>query len=532
MQSEESVDKINEFSEEPVTILDFLVADLKKRQETLRADRNRHTFYLKEVDPNWLMELGYLSLLAGLQKKSTLVEILATIGRQVRANLKLPMESVLEVHTGWFVLISFLELDIINYYTQKFYYNNRASKYPMYHVGVRDWNALNQLMVLVDKKNAGTILPTNTPPARWVSAHHESGATIVKKMHSSIRGLLSPQEQPILFNNLNKLQETGWRIAKETLNVYEMCLRQATGKRPPADSPFKFSSEEDENRKASLTREAETICGLAKMFLNDPFYHTYNYDFRYRLYVMTAYLHEQSSDNAKGLLLFDQGVPFGDQGLYWFKIHMSNVWGHDKDTKEGRVKFTSDHVSEWIEYAKSPLINRGWMKADAPFSFLTCCFELKKLRDWIIAGNSIESFVSHVPCYIDGSTNGTQHLTAMSKDESIAHLVNLVPTALPGDLYMYIAGHAWASIREAYEATPQATIDCFDSIWAEGKRLHKLYADSPRKSEQRALAYSKVSEWRNHNRSIREALFPVYWMGVNNPKDQRKAVKRPVMTLG
>ena len=26
--------------------------------------------------------------------------------------------------------------------------------------------------------------------------------------------------------------------------------------------------------------------------------------------------------------------------------------------------------------------------------------------------------------------------------------------------------------------------------------------------------------------------YPVYWMGVDNPKDQRKAVKRPVMTLG
>ena len=36
----------------------------------------------------------------------------------------------------------------------------------------------------------------------------------------------------------------------------------------------------------------------------------------------------------------------------------------------------------------------------------------------------------------------------------------------------------------------------------------------------------------NQNRAIREKLFPVYWLKINNPKDQRKVVKRNVMTLG
>lgn len=518
--------------QEPVTILDCLVADLAKRLSELRADRQRYTHYLKGTDPAHLMELGYVSLLAGIQKKGTLVEVCSSIGRQVMAMKKMPLESVVEVHTGWFILISFLELDIIHFYTKKSYHNNRASQYPTYHISVKDWAAIGQLMTMINKERVGAILPSTKVPDPWTSVYHSSGATIVKKIHSSIRGQLSPEKQPILFNNLNKLQATGWRINPETFSVYEQCLKQASGKKPPVDSPFKFSSEEDPNRRESLFREAETISNIAKLFLHEPFYHMYNYDFRYRLYVMTAYLHEQSSDNAKGLLLFNEGVPLGKDGLYWLKIHCSNTWGHDKDTKEGRANFTSNNIKVWIEYAKNPLINRGWMKADAPFSFLSCCFELKKLRDWLIAGKSIETFVSHLPCYIDGSTNGTQHLTAMSKDESIAHLVNLVPTELPGDLYMYIAGHTWNTIKEAYDRTPKEIVAKFQSVWDEGRRLHSLYASAPPKSEQRVAAYAKVSEWRNHNRDIREALFPVYWMGVDNPKDQRKAVKRPVMTLG
>lgn len=519
---------------EPVTILDCLVDDLKRRQHELRADRHRHTFYLKELDPEKMMEVGYISLLAGMRKEGTLVEIISGIGRQIRTPLKLPMDSVSEVHTGWFVMVSFLELGILEYYTQKAYGKNsgKPSQYPTYHFAVKDWDAISQLMTLINKEHVAGMLPSRTPPDNWLNEYHSTGTTVVKKMHRSLKGQLSPEKQPILFGNLNKLQNTAWRVNPETFNVFQQCFKQAKDPKIKLSSPFKFSSEENRKRKESLMREVEAISNIAQLFLNEPFYHMYNYDFRYRLYVMTAYLHEQSSDNAKGLLIFDDGVPFGPEGFYWFKIHMSNTFGHDKDTKDGRAQFTSANIAEWIEFAKNPLKNRDWMKADAPFSFLSCCFELKKIRDWLMAGYTIDTFVSHIPCYIDGSTNGTQHLTALSKDETIAHLVNLVPSEKPGDLYMYIAGHTWDIIHKMYEKTLPKDLDRFQEIWQMGLKLHADYAKSPLKSEQRALAYQTATEWRNQTRAIRTALFPVYWKGVDNPKDQRKAVKRPVMTLG
>ena len=385
-----------------MTILDYLVADLKSRQQELRADRHRHTFYLKEQDAQQMMEVCYVALMSGIQKKGTLVEIVSGIGRQIRTPLRLPNDSVAEVHTGWFIVISFLELEIINYYTQKSYTNGKASQYPTYHFGIKDWKAVAQLMGMISRERVAGQLPLAKPPEDWTSVIHASGSTFVKKMHSSVAKQLTPERNPILFNNLNKLQRTGWRINPETFSVYQQCFSQTKDKRNKLASPFKFSSEEDPKRKESLMREVEAISGIAQLFLNEPFYHMYNYDFRYRLYVMTAYLHEQSSDNAKGLLLFDKGVPLGEDGMYWLKIHTSNTYGHDKDTRDGRVQFTADRLVEFIEYAKNPLHKRGWMKADAPFSFLSCCFELKKIRDWIMAGNTIETFVSHLPCYIDG----------------------------------------------------------------------------------------------------------------------------------
>lgn len=121
-----------------------------------------------------------------------------------------------------------------------------------------------------------------------------------------------------------------------------------------------------------------------------------------RIYTNTAYLHEQSSDNAKGILKFAEKVKLGDEGFFWLTVHTANCFGNDKITLTARSEFVKENLQKFIEFAKNPMGNKDWMNTDAPFSFLSCCFELKAIMEWIADGNSLVDFESGLPLYIDG----------------------------------------------------------------------------------------------------------------------------------
>lgn len=507
-------------------ILENLITDLNKRQAALRADRNIYTHYLKEVPAKTLIDVSYPHILRGLERQTTLVDIVATIGRRVRQLLNLPNDTVSDAQVGWFICIAYIECGILIYKLKYTYKNGKKSKYKAYFLQVKNWKAIEQLWDLIDQTKTD-IFPLKEEATPWSSAHNANGVPIIKKGHSSSLAKFKGEDKQILFDTLNKLQSIGWRINKDVFSVYRHFLHN-----PCVNSPFKLHSEIDTEKKQSLLIEAQGIERLALNHIDNAFYHIYNFDFRGRVYVNTAFLHEQSSDNAKGLLLLDKGKPLGPNGLYWLKVHTSNSFGNDKVTLKQRAEFVDENLTLFLSYAEKPTVNQGWIETDAPFSFLAACFELKKIKDWLVEGNKLEDYVCALPIYIDGSNNGVQHLVAMSQDEEIAHLVNLVPQETPGDVYMYIANYAWEKLKTLSEKLTDKEIEQFDSVFTKAKELQKAYFDAPDKSEEKALAYAAAQEWRNQNRNIREKLFPIYWLNIDNPKDQRKVVKRNVMTLG
>ena len=77
-----------------------------------------------------------------------------------------------------------------------------------------------------------------------------------------------------------------------------------------------------------------------------------------------------------------------------------------------------------------------WKRAEKPWVFLSLCFEITAY--WEALGNG-EEYLSQIPIAIDGSSNGTQHLAAMSKDEVAGKMVGLVPMEKPIDLYIVVA---------------------------------------------------------------------------------------------
>ena len=328
-----------------------------------------------------------------------------------------------------------------------------------------------------------------------------------------------------ITETLNKMTKTGWRINQNIFDIYQKCMHLEK-------TPFKFVKEVDPQKKASLLIETEAIEKLARRHLNNTFYHLYNVDFRGRIYPNTAFLHEQSSDNAKGILLLDEPVPLGQDGYYWLSVHTSNMWGNDKVSLDDRAKWVQENLDEILSYANDPLNNLGWMKADKPFCFLACCCEIDMISNWHGDGFNTEDFPSCLPIYIDGSNNGVQHLVAMSKDDEVAPLVNLTPSDLPGDVYMFIAEHVWKRIEQMYNELDKDTINKFDDVFNTALKLQREYENAPDKSERKKLAFQAVQTYRNHNRDLREKLFPVYWHNIQDKKVQRKTVKRNVMTLG
>lgn len=259
---------------QPETILEKLVRDLTNRQATLRADRNVHTFYLKEFDPNELIQLSYTHVLKGLQRKGTLTEIIVAVGRSIRQEHKLPLDSILDAHAGWFVLVSFIEMRIVNFIKSSLVRNGKTSKNTTYQIEPKDWKAIKTLWTLIDKTKIQAY-PFKAPPPDWIAATHDSGHPMIKKGHPTALKQLHPNSQPICFDVINKLQKIGWAINNETFAVYQQCMRLEG-----LPSPFKHVKEIDRQKRNSLIMEMEAIEQIALTFINAPFYHLYNYDFR------------------------------------------------------------------------------------------------------------------------------------------------------------------------------------------------------------------------------------------------------------
>jgi len=507
------------------SILKSLINDFDFRKATLRADRNQYTHFLKIEDAKRIILFSFAHIIKGVERKATLVDLSVTLGRRVRQKLRLARNSIAACHVGFFVLASFFEVGLLDYQLLKTDKKGRRSKYLTYTVSVKDRKALFELWDELNTEEGIDLFPMNTPPEPWVSPMHPLGYSIIKKSSPEITGRFNAGEHQMLFDVLNKLGSTPWMINKPVLEVIEYYMEA-----PEEGNPLKYKQEKDFEKRESLFIETSSIQRLAKKNLDKVFYHLYNFDFRGRIYPNTAFLHEQSSDNAKSLLLFARGTEIGEEGLYWMLVHGSNTWGNDKCSLDDRVEFCLQNYDLFLSYAEDPTQNTGWMKADKPFSFLAFCMEIKLLQYWCEEGNEQSLFVSQLPLFVDGSNNGSQHLTAMSKDEELAPYVNLVPSELPGDLYALVAEKVWKRLELIEMEVPAAVYDQLDYVLEEAERLQKEYEAAPAGSERKALAYTAVQTWRNNNRKLREALYPVYWNRVKDLKVRRKITKRPTMT--
>jgi hypothetical protein len=329
-------------------------------------------------------------------------ELISAIGHAVRSKLKQKRSSGAAAKLGAFLLYTLQELGVLSLVLGK-----GSGKHAAYVVQVIDDDFIVQLWNSLEASQIEK-LPLEEPPLPWVSARHQSGLQLVKTGDRGVIAKITPETHPILFDVVNRAQRVGWRINKEIYDLHLWALKNKT------EAFADIWEQQSIEARITKVREAKAIGGIAKRFLGKTFYHLYYFDFRGRKYPFTAYLHEQGSDLARGMLLRADAKPIGEAGFFWLLVSIASNWAGDAGREDGcktdkiklkdRFEWSYTNEEVLLSYAESPKVHQGWMKADKPWQFLAACFELKKLRMWQFEAGSFENYgyESGLEAYIDG----------------------------------------------------------------------------------------------------------------------------------
>jgi len=496
-----------------------------KRRIDLEISGNHKINFLKQVDVDKILDeaiipVAYLYT-RDLRGESDIyfIDLVSAMGARAMKICGQSKNTVTAVRLGSFLLYSLEEMELMAAYKG----SNTRSRHACYKIEVTNDRAITKLWKNLKLEPNGK-LPSSEPYDAWSCGRHSSGMPLIKSLHPNLLDEMYIKTQPKVFGLVNKLQEIGWNINKDILELqiwafeYEEEAFSGVWRAPSSQA------------KDSKLRESEAILNMAQRFEDSEFYHLYSYDFRGRVYPTTAYLHEQGHDQSKGLLLRASRQKISERGLYWLLINMANLWGGDtgdgrktdKIHLDDRAQWSLDNEDSFVKYAADPRVNKGWMVADKPWQFLANCIELCKFRE-------DPEYASGLLVWIDGSNNGAQHLCALSKDETTAPYVNLTKTEEPGDLYRFVSDTVWASVdKDLMELEDREETEIFvDRAIA----VKKSIRDSEPRSEERKRYAEELKVLKASNKHLLDQAMPVFWSRITHQGDRRKICKRGVMTL-
>ncbi len=313
-------------------------------------------------------------------------------------------------------------------------------------------------------------LPLIIPPKPWVSeteGGYYSPYQKQNKLFGSSRVRQHLAEIQVELRTVNTLQRTAWSVNQPVLDVMDALWQQGGGvaglpsredlplplvtmDKPEDDAPLDRQERWNTLMKARglIHRENSKTLGKrigVEMMLKEAsqvaqwesFWFAWSCDFRGRKYPVVGKLNPQGADHQKGLLQFSVPALIEDAtDARWLAIHGANVWGNDKvslDDRETWAYMFTEHAHMVVD---DPLSYTIWQQADKPWQFLAWCYE------WVgycVAISSGEHYHTRLPCAVDGTCNGLQHLSAILLDEAGGKSVNLLPGDLPQDIYSDVA---------------------------------------------------------------------------------------------
>lgn len=229
----------------------------------------------------------------------------------------------------------------------------------------------------------------------------------------------------------------------------------------------------------SLRCDLQLKYWVAEKFADDKMYFPCNMDFRGRAYPIPPNLSHLGSDLCRGLLSFADAKPLGEEGLFWLKVHLANLFGNNKVGFEERAAWAEEHAEDILDSVLNPLDGKMWWnEAENPFQALATCFEIVAALE----SGDHEAYESRLPVHQDGSCNGLQHYAALGKDREGGAAVNLTPSNVPQDVYSRVLEvvsrkldndrHIPATLGTEYEDRERGVVMVVD----ESARLRGEYA--------------------------------------------------------
>lgn len=331
-----------------------------------------------------------------------------------------------------------------------------------------------------------TELPMLVPPIPWTDQSRGGNLLLKNNCIRSFFGMTQMPEwsrqDPVkitpLLDCLNVLGSTPWKIQQTILDLvtevfqnptkYESYLSQlGISKHPdhleipiiPESIKEKLQSKtvlsaEDMaaykayNTKKQVFQQFKGEClslwtstlyrlSIANHFRDEILYFVHNIDFRGRCYPIPPHFNHMGDDLSRSLLVFAEGKKLGRDGFKWLKLHAVNLTGSvKKKSVEDRLLYAEDVFDDMIDSARDPFGGRlWWLQSEDPWQTLAACLEIKAAFE----SGDPENFVSHLPVHQDGSCNGLQHYAALGRDILGGEYVNLLPSAIPKDVYSEIA---------------------------------------------------------------------------------------------
>ena len=288
-------------------------------------------------------------------------------------------------------------------------------------------------------------------------------------------------EMKPVYDAVNIMQDTEWVINKP---IYEVILSlintdSSLGHLPtnPQEIELPVKPVDIETNKESLVKwkreaslvykerakskskyiQVRQILEEARLLLDRSFFYPYQLDFRGRIYPKPAMLSPQGADYSRALIKFKYGKQMKENNSFDdFAIAGAGLYGEvDKEDIQTRLDWVKDRLDTFIGYAKEPLTNTDWAKADKPFCFLAWCFELKDFAET----DYDASFITTLPIQSDCSNSGLQHYSAMMRDEIGGKATNLIPSNKPEDVYRIVAQKVIMKLRDKTDPMAKQWLD-------------------------------------------------------------------------
>jgi DNA-directed RNA polymerase len=278
-------------------------------------------------------------------------------------------------------------------------------------------------------KNNALLHPLDTPAQDWTQvrkgglpAGHWAIEPLIRERHPSIeaavRNAISRRRMQRVLDAINALQRTPFTINEPVLDFIR-ASEPTTAQPQVSDTDIVI---------------AEAMACTA----DRRFWVPLNIDFRGRIYGI-PHFNFAREDHVRGLFLFANGEPIGEDGIGWLKAYVAataggNAWSPVEKPGElnfgARIAWTETNLPTLRRIGEAVL--RGddpatiaWALPNDRYQFLAACVEL------VQALNAGPDFITRLPLMFDATSSGLQHLCAMTRAEE-GRYANLVAATQDG----------------------------------------------------------------------------------------------------